>query len=33
MEEALVIQVPGEIRQMLNRTPEELRVTCGCTPR
>lgn len=24
MEEALVIQVPGEIRQMLNRTPEEL---------
>jgi hypothetical protein len=24
MEEALVIQLPGEIRQMLNRTPEEL---------
>jgi len=24
MEETLVIQVPGEIRQMLNRTPEEL---------
>lgn len=24
MEEVLVIQVPGEIRQMLNRTPEEL---------
>ena len=24
MEEALIIQVPGEIRQMLNRTPEEL---------
>ena len=23
MEEALVIQLPGEIRQMLNRTPEE----------
>jgi hypothetical protein len=23
MEEALVIQFPGEIRQMLNRTPEE----------
>jgi predicted HTH domain antitoxin len=23
MEEALVIQVPGEIREMLNRTPEE----------
>ncbi len=24
MEEVLTIQVPGEIRQMLNRTPEEL---------
>ena len=24
MEEAIVIQLPGEIRQMLNRTPEEL---------
>jgi predicted HTH domain antitoxin len=24
MEEALVIQLPGEIRQILNRTPEEL---------
>ena len=24
MEEALVIQVPGEIRQMLNRTPQGL---------
>jgi predicted HTH domain antitoxin len=24
MEETLVIQVPGEIRQMLNRMPEEL---------
>jgi predicted HTH domain antitoxin len=24
MEETLTIQLPGEIRQMLNRTPEEL---------
>jgi predicted HTH domain antitoxin len=24
MEEALIIHVPGNIRQMLNRTPEEL---------
>lgn len=24
MQEAIVIQLPGEIRQMLNRTPEEL---------